>query len=112
MISQVNVPQSCQRSPKPSEEKKIDSFLTSENKKMASNLMRERNRKKKLRTQDLVMLSTSSEEKSSTLEASNVHNLPGIEKEKQNEMSVEHPVNVVSDNIDSRSLCDEKSKIP
>jgi hypothetical protein len=41
------------------------------------------------------MLPTSSEEESSTLEASNVHNSPEIEKE--NETNVEHSANVVSD---------------
>ncbi|KAF0424752.1 hypothetical protein F8M41_006445 [Gigaspora margarita] len=78
---------------------------------MVSNLMRERNREKKLRTQEL-MSPISSEEGSSTLEESSIYNSHGIEKEKQNEISVEHSVNIVSDDSNSWSLCDEKTKIP
>ncbi|KAF0548846.1 hypothetical protein F8M41_025699 [Gigaspora margarita] len=49
-------------------EKKMDSFFDSEDKKMVSNLMRERNREKKLQTQvPLVKSPTSSEEETSTL---------------------------------------------
>ncbi|CAG8564689.1 20139_t:CDS:2 [Rhizophagus irregularis] len=47
--------------------------------------------------------STSSEKESSTFEASNVHNSPRIEKGKQNETSVEHSANVVSDNSNERT---------
>ncbi|CAG8480255.1 3286_t:CDS:2 [Gigaspora rosea] len=107
----VNLPQPCKRYPKSLEEKEMDSFLDSENKKMGSNLMRERNREKKLRTQEL-MSPISSEEGSSTLEESSIYNSHGIEKEKQNEISVKHSVNVVSDDSNSWSLCDEKTKIP
>ncbi|CAG8786546.1 10197_t:CDS:1, partial [Dentiscutata erythropus] len=39
----------------------------------------------------------SSEEESSTLEESSIYNSYGIEKEKQNKISVEHSANVVSD---------------
>ncbi|CAG8846230.1 37627_t:CDS:2, partial [Gigaspora margarita] len=80
-VSSVNLPQPCQRYPKSLEENEIDSFLDSENKKMVSNLMRERNREKKLRTQEPpAMPPTSSKEESSTFEAS----------------SMEHSANVVS----------------
>ncbi|CAG8501523.1 23349_t:CDS:2 [Gigaspora rosea] len=92
-------------------EKEMDSFLDSENKKMFSNLMRERNREKKLRTQKL-MSPTFPEEESSILEESSIYNSHGIEKEKQNEISVEHSANVVSDDSNFWSLCDEKTKIP
>ncbi|CAB4494814.1 unnamed protein product [Rhizophagus irregularis] len=40
---------------------------------------------------------------SSKFEASNVHNSPRIEKGKQNETSVEHSANVVSDNSNERT---------
>ncbi|CAG8727239.1 1645_t:CDS:1, partial [Cetraspora pellucida] len=110
-VSPVNLPQPCKRYPKSLEEKEMDSFLDSENKKMVSNLMRERNREKKLRTQEL-MSSTSFEEESSTLEESSIYNSHRIEKEKQNEISVEHLANVVSDDSNSWSLCDKKTKIP
>ncbi|CAG8777262.1 4048_t:CDS:2, partial [Gigaspora margarita] len=93
-VSPVNLPQPCKRYPKSLKEKKIDSFLDSENKKMVRNLMRERNREKKLRTQEsLVMSPTSSKEESSVLEEASIYNSHGIEKEKQNEISMEHLAN-------------------
>ncbi|CAG8597149.1 9927_t:CDS:2 [Acaulospora morrowiae] len=73
--------------------KKGDEFFPGFGKQENSNLMRNRNRKKKLGT----------EEESSTFEASNVHNSLRIEKEKQNETSVEHSANVVSDNSNERT---------
>ncbi|CAG8747045.1 11438_t:CDS:1, partial [Acaulospora morrowiae] len=51
MILPVNLSQPHQKYPKSLEEKEIDSFLESKNKKMLSSLMRERNREKKPRTQ-------------------------------------------------------------
>ncbi|CAG8592337.1 9698_t:CDS:2, partial [Racocetra fulgida] len=54
---------------------------------------------------------TSSEEESSTFEASNVHNSPRIEKDKQNEMSVEHSANVVSDNSNERTKIPYNQKV-
>ncbi|RIB17009.1 hypothetical protein C2G38_1466711 [Gigaspora rosea] len=50
-VSPVNLPQPCQRYPKSLEEKENDSFMDSENKKMVSNEMRERNREKKIQAQ-------------------------------------------------------------
>ncbi|CAG8681995.1 3757_t:CDS:2, partial [Acaulospora colombiana] len=78
-----------QRYPKSLEEKEINSFLNSKNKM---------NREKKFRIQEPPVISpTSSEEESSTFEASNVHNSLRIEKENQNETSMEYSVNIVSD---------------
>ncbi|CAG8496694.1 10656_t:CDS:2 [Gigaspora margarita] len=99
----VNLPQSCKRYPKLLEEKEMDSFLDSENKKMVSNLMRERNREKKLQTQEL-MSPISSKEGSSMLEESSIYNSHVIEKEKQNEISVEHLVNIVSDDNECQKV--------
>ncbi|RIB15650.1 hypothetical protein C2G38_2247488 [Gigaspora rosea] len=58
------------------------------------------------------MSPTFPEEESSILEESSIYNSHGIEKEKQNEISVEHSANVVSDDSNFWSLCDEKTKIP
>ncbi|CAG8622908.1 4726_t:CDS:2, partial [Acaulospora colombiana] len=107
-MTTVTLSQPRQRYPKSLEEKEIDFFLNSENKKMFSNLMRERNREKKLGIQEPQVISpTSSEEESSTFEASNVHNSLRIEKEKQNKTSMEHSANIVSDISNPRSLYDD-----